>query len=246
MSYYLDDLAWVHNAGYSSHARHVAPGLVRLLRRAGLARGDLVLDIGCGGGVLAAELLAAGYAVHGLDASRAMVDLARSHAPGAQFDVLRLPTGRDAGAVGALPRANAVVSTGHVLNYLDDHEATRRALGEIARAVQPGGVIAIDLMTERFCEARDIAQVHARVHDDWAIVTRFSRPGPFRYDREITVFRRIGESWRRSDEVHRNMTFEAEEALQVLHDHGIEADARTAFGEESLPEGLVVLSGLAR
>ena len=59
-------------------------------------------------------------------------------------------------------------------------------------------------MTERFCEARDIGEVHAKVEENWVIVTRFSRPEPHRFDRMITVFRRVGDGWRRSDEHHRN------------------------------------------
>ena len=62
----------------------------------------------------------------------------------------------------------------------------------------------------------------------------------------ITVFRRRGERWRRSDEHHRNVTFEADEALQILRDYGIEAQRRVAFGGETLSQGLVVLAGLRR
>ena len=122
----------------------------------------------------------------------------------------------------------------------------QEALGELARAVRAGGVLAIDLMTARFAERRDISQVHAKVTDDWAIVTRFSRPAPHRFDRRITVFRRSGDGWRRSDEHHRNVTFEVDDALRVLRDNGIDAHCRAAFGDEKLPEGLVVLTGVRR
>jgi hypothetical protein len=86
--------------------------------------------------------------------------------------------------------------------------------------------------------------VHAKVEDEWAIVTRYSRPEPHRFDRCITVFRRVGSSWRRSDERHRNVTFDADDALRVLREHGIDAQCRAAFGDESLPDGLVVLVGI--
>jgi 2-polyprenyl-3-methyl-5-hydroxy-6-metoxy-1,4-benzoquinol methylase len=70
-------------------------------------------------GLLARELLTAGFAVHGVDVSPAMIELARDYAGGADFDVVRRPTGLATGVDGALPEADAVVSTGHVLNYLD-------------------------------------------------------------------------------------------------------------------------------
>lgn len=241
--YYGSDLAWVHHAGYARHVAQVAPGILRLLREGEVPAGARVLDVGCGSGLLARELLAAGYAVHGIDASPAMIGLAREHARGARFDVLSLPSGFPAGAPGGLPLADAVVSTGHVLNYLDTRDDIARALAELARALRPAGVLAIDLMTERFAAARDSGEVHAKVEDDWAIVTRFSRPAPQRFDRHITVFRRAGGRWRRSDEHHRNVTFEAADALAVLREDGVGARLRAAFGEETLPEGLVVLAG---
>jgi len=245
-SYYQADLAWVHHAGYSHHIERASGGIVRLLRDGGLSAGARVLDVGCGSGLLARRLLDAGFAVHGIDASPAMIELARHDARGAQFDVMRLPTGLAAGVEGALPEADAVVSTGHVLNYLDTPADIARALGELARAVRPAGVLAIDLMTGRYREKRATDTVHAKVADDWAIVTRFSQPAPGRFDRMITVFRRAGESWRRSDEYHRNLTFDVDEALSVLRDNGIDAQCRAAFGDEKLPVGLVVLTGVRR
>ena len=243
-SYYQSDLAWVHHVGYSRHAELTCPGIVKLLRTHGLGTGDRVLDVGCGSGLLARALLDEGFAVHGVDASPAMIELARANAAGGRFDVVKLPTGRPVGAEGALPSANAVVSTGHVLNYLDSPDAVAEALSEIARALRPGGLLAIDLMTERFCDARHISHPHCRVEDEWAILTRYSRPADYRFDREITVFRRIDGTWRRTDEHHRNVTYEADTAVQVLAANGITARSQSAFGEEELPDGLVALIGV--
>jgi SAM-dependent methyltransferase len=245
-SYYQSDLAWVHHVGYAQHVEKVGPGIVRLLRDAGLGSGARVLDVGCGSGLLARTLRAEGFAVLGVDASAAMIELARRYEPSAEFKVIRLPTRKTPGMHGALPKCDAVLSTGHVLNYLDTRAEIAQALGELARAVQPGGLLGIDLMTERYCERPELGQVHAKVQDDWALVTRFSRPESYRFDRAITVFRRSeGSLWRRSDEYHRNMTFDPDEALRILQDNGIEASLRGSFGLESLPDGLVVLSGIS-
>jgi len=241
-SYYKSDLAWVHHVGYSHHAERTGPGVVALLRQGGLAPGASVLDVGCGSGLLARQLRAAGFAVRGVDASPAMIELARDYEPAAKFDVARLPTGLHPGDDGALPESDAVVSTGHVLNYLDTRAQIAEALSELAQAVRPGGLLAIDLMTEAYCDMLDLGQIHAKVQDDWVIVTRFSRPEPHRFDRAITVFRREGGSWRRSDEYHRNVTFDIDEALRVLRGNGLDARLRASFGAEKLPDGLVVLA----
>src|SRR5215471_19312256 len=96
--YYQEDLAWVHHVGYGQLAERAAPGILALLERAGLARGASVLDVGCGSGQLAGAVADAGYGVLGVDASPPMVELARSHAPRAQFEIRSLPTGKATGA----------------------------------------------------------------------------------------------------------------------------------------------------
>jgi SAM-dependent methyltransferase len=244
--YYRTDLAWVHHVGYAGHVENTQRGILERLRRHGVAPGQRVLDVGCGSGLLARALLGEGYAVAGVDASPAMIELARAQAPGADFDARHLPTRRRPGETGALPPADAIVSTGHVLNYLDSRDDIALALAELAAALRPGGLLAIDLMTERFAEARDLLHPHAKIEDDWTIVTRFSRPAPQRFDREMTVFRRVDGVWRRSDEHHANVTFEADEALDVLAANGVEARCEPAFGDETLPEGLVVIASVKR
>lgn len=243
--YYEDDLAWVHHVGYGQLAERAAPGILALMGRAGVARGASVLDAGCGSGQLAGALVEAGYLVLGVDASPAMVELARSHVPRAQFEVRSLPTGKATGGPGGLPAADAVVSTGHVLNYLDSPADIAAALRELAGAVRPGGLLAMDLMTERFATGRE-RSTHARVEEDWAIVTRDSRPGPGRLHRRITVFRRVGDVWRRRDEHHRNVTCEPAEALAILSASGISAEERASFGDEPTLAGLAVLVGVRR
>src|SRR5262245_26473393 len=63
---YREDLAYIHDVGFSAFALQAAPGLLALLRRGGVTQG-LVVDLGCGTGLWAAELLRAGYQVLGVD-----------------------------------------------------------------------------------------------------------------------------------------------------------------------------------
>ena len=55
------------------------------------------------------------------------------------------------------------MSTGRVLNYLDTLDDIAHALGELARSLKPGGILAIDLMTEEFPQRREAQTVHAEV-----------------------------------------------------------------------------------
>ncbi|HSL21028.1 MAG TPA: class I SAM-dependent methyltransferase [Vicinamibacterales bacterium] len=83
---YRDDLAYIHDSGHGSLARDAAARLIDELARID-CRDRPVIDLGCGSGILARALIAAGYQVVGIDVSDAMVALARTHAPEAEFRV---------------------------------------------------------------------------------------------------------------------------------------------------------------
>ena len=48
---YREDLAYIHDAGFGALARSAAPVLLEDLRRRGVD-GGLVIDLGCGSGIL--------------------------------------------------------------------------------------------------------------------------------------------------------------------------------------------------
>lgn len=123
------DRAYDEPGGYALRSRMAA--VLRLL-------GDHpreVLDAGMGAARLLVELSQRGWSVSGVDASRRMVDLARSRLPAASSRLLH-------GKIEALPFAgasfDAVVATG-VLEYADVDDA----LAEINRVLRPGGLAVI-------------------------------------------------------------------------------------------------------
>src|SRR5437879_13660891 len=81
--YYRDNLALVHHRGFRFHADMCAPGIVALLGPVRDRRG-LVVELGCGSGLLTRHLLDAGHRVVATDASPAMLGLARAGAPRAE------------------------------------------------------------------------------------------------------------------------------------------------------------------
>lgn len=118
--------------------------------------GGALLDVACGFGRHAVPLAAAGYAVTGVDRSRALLEEARrrADAEGAQqpdfveADYRELPFA-DASFDAAL---NLYTSLG----YLGDEEDTR-VLGEIGRVLRPGGRLVVetmhrDLLVRQFTE----------------------------------------------------------------------------------------------
>jgi SAM-dependent methyltransferase len=235
--YYRPDLALVHHLGFGFHADACAPGILALLEPV-RERGGVVLEVGCGSGLLTRHLVDAGHRVIATDASAAMVDLAREYAAGAEeFGVLVLPDD-------PLPPADAVVSVGHVVSYLDDRAAVERALVAIAAAVRPGGVFAIDICDLEWGAARQEAPNYSRVEGDWAIITGFSTPSPDRFVRDITTFLRNDDgSWRRDDERHENVLLDTALIPDLLRSHGLDVTVAPSFGSEALPTGLRVLVG---
>jgi SAM-dependent methyltransferase len=235
--YYRRDLARVHHLGYGFHADACAPGILALLEPI-RDRDGLVLELGCGSGLLTRHLVDAGHRVIATDASPAMLDLAREVAAGAE-SVRRLALPDD-----PLPACDAIVSVGHVLSYLPDEVAVERALVAVAAALRPGGVLALDLCDLRWGEARRNDRSQGRVGEDWAVIARFSVPRPNLFVREITTFLRNEDgTWRRDDERHENVLLDTSALPGVLATHGVVAHVATSFGEEELPEGLVTIVG---
>jgi SAM-dependent methyltransferase len=236
-SYYRRDLALVHHRGFGFHARACAPGILALLEPV-RSRDGIVLELGCGSGLLTRELTAAGHRVIATDASPAMLELARSYARDAE-DIRALVLPGD-----PLPPADAVVSVGHVLNYLPDERAIDQALTAIAQAVRPGGPFAVDMCDLEYGQARRDAPNTSLVSNDWAIITRFSLPAPNRFVRQSTTFVRNDDgSWRRDDERHHNVLIDTARVPALLAAEGIHVQVASAFGTEQLPTGLRVLIG---
>ena len=235
--YYRDDLALVHHRGFGFHADMCAPGIVALLGPVRDRRG-LVVELGCGSGLLTRHLLDAGHRVVATDASPAMLELAREAAPDAE-DVRQVSLPDD-----PIPSADAIVSVGHALNYLPDEAGIDRAFVAIAHALRPAGVLAIDVCDFEWGAARRDVTTHGRVGRDWAIITETSNPAGNRFVRRMTIFVKNDDgSWRRDDERHDNVLIDTALVPGLLARHGVEAQVRPSFGTEQLPTGLRAIIG---
>jgi SAM-dependent methyltransferase len=236
--YYRRDLVLVHHLGFGFHADACAPGIVELLQPV-RERDGLVVELGCGSGLLTRHLLDAGTRVIATDASPAMLELAREVASDAErVQQLVLPDD-------PIPPADAIVSVGHALNYLPDEAAIDRALVAIADALRPAGVLAIDLCDLEWGKARREATGVGRAGDDWAIITEWSVPAANRFVRDMTIFVRNDDgSWRRDDERHDNVLIDTALVPEILAARGVEAEVGSSFGTEQLPTGLRAVVGL--
>lgn len=190
MADYGTDLAYIHDAGFGEFALQSATGLLKLLRQNGVDDG-LVVDLGCGSGIWARQLGFAGYDVVGVDASSAMIRLARAKAPKAKFITASLVDV-------AIPCCDAVTSIGECISYAFAGDQSGRALQRffrrVHRALRPGGVFIFDLA------GIGILNGHW-TGDDWAVLVEGARNGDL-FTRHITTFRRVGKTYRHSEETH--------------------------------------------
>ncbi|MFN8177834.1 MAG: class I SAM-dependent methyltransferase [bacterium] len=235
MKGYGADLALVHEIGFTSLARDAAELLVRRLRAAGIREG-LVVDVGCGGGTFAAALVDAGYRVLGLDVSPSMIRLARRREPRATFRV-----GSFRGA--KLPACVAVAAVGEGLSYLFDPRVDAAAvdafLARAHAALAPNGLLMFDIVeTMPRPEAR-----HAFVEADdalWAVLLRVrDENGTGIVRREITTFRKVGATYRRTVEVHRQRRYSRAKILRSLRRLGFAARVVRGYGKARFRKGHV-------
>jgi SAM-dependent methyltransferase len=237
VTYYRRDLALAHHLGYRRYADGCAAGILALLDPIRRKEG-LVLELGCGSGALTRHLAEAGHRVVATDASPAMLELAQGTVPGAEeIRLLTLPGD-------PLPECDAVVSVGHVLSYLPDEASLEAALVAAAESLRPGGVFALDLLDLRYGDDLEPDETRGRVGDDWAVVSRLSRPAGNLYVRDITTFVRNEDgSWRRDDERHENVLVDTSRVPDLLAPYGVNVGVAESFGEEELPNGVVAILG---
>lgn len=235
--YFRPDLALVHHRGFGFHADLVAPGILAVLEPI-RDRGGLVVELGCGSGLLTRHLTAAGHRLMATDASPAMLELAAATAPEVErFARLVLPDD-------PIPECDAVVAVGHPFSYLADEASIDRAFVASAQALRPGGILAVDICDLEWGRARRGAPNLGRAGDDWAIITEFSMPTSARFVRQMAVFiRNPDRSWRRDDERHDNVLIDTSRVPGLLAGHGVEATVSTSFGSEILPVGLHTVVG---
>jgi SAM-dependent methyltransferase len=227
---YGDDLAHAHDAGFGAYAREAAPGILGILREAGVDEGTVV-DLGCGSGILLAALGGAGYQTVGIDPSAAMLRLARRAAPGARL--VRAPAER-----ADLPPSDAVTAIGEILCYLPAPATSaaglRRLFRKVAHALRPGGVFVFDALVAD--PADPMCYRNWRQGEDWAVLSDVDESAAReRLTRRITTFRRVNGTWRRSQETHVLRVLDRRGIEQALAEAGFATRVSTRFGLMRLP-----------
>jgi SAM-dependent methyltransferase len=228
-SLYQADLAYVHATAYETVARGAAPDIILRLQRS-ITPVRRVIDIGCGAGPLTKALVDVGFEVTGIDASAEMLELARANVPRAHFIHTSIYDAE-------ICDCDAVVAVGEPLTYhtqeADADNLVRTFFQRVANGLPPGGTFIFDMigLGEPSLAGRTWSS-----GDDWAVLVETTENQTARtLVRNIEVFRRIRDDYRRSQEVHRVRLFDISALRNWLSSCGFATETSRSYGAQLLP-----------
>ncbi|MDJ1183167.1 class I SAM-dependent methyltransferase [Roseofilum sp. BLCC_M143] len=229
---YAEDLAYIHDAGYSEYAIRSTPGILQILQNHHLDRG-LIVELGCGGGWSAKVLTEAGYQVLGIDQSEPLLAIARQRVPQAEFRLasfLQTP----------IPPCQAAISLSECLNYQFDERGSLSVLTplfeRIYTALTPGGLWIFDLLEPGQLSPGEKQQTFNQGRDWTILVEKEEDPNLNTLTRRIITFRQMGDLYRRSDEVHCVQLYRREAIANSLKEVGFDVEIREGYCPDRLHE----------
>ncbi len=188
-----DPFAWFYNRHWGREFHRQTLAILDRLLFPRLTPAARLLDLCCGTGQFTGALVDRGYQVTGIDASERMLSHARANVPACKFI---LADARDF----SLPASfEAAVSVFDSLNHVMEIEGLARVFRNVHAALLPDGWFVFDLN-------REAAYRHywdgpyTIVEDDNVCVSIGSYDdATCRARCDLTMFRRTGDEWRRSD-----------------------------------------------
>jgi 2-polyprenyl-6-hydroxyphenyl methylase / 3-demethylubiquinone-9 3-methyltransferase len=134
--------SWWDPKGPSKPLHELNPLRLRYVQTAAALQGAQVLDVGCGGGILAESMARSGARVLGIDLSQAVLDVAHLHALETGVDVDYQSAAAEEMAQ-QRPAAFDLVTCMEMLEHVPDPAATLAALAVLAK---PGGDVIISTL----------------------------------------------------------------------------------------------------
>jgi SAM-dependent methyltransferase len=226
---YSKDLAFIHDAGFITFSRRAGDATLVLLRRAGVRRG-LIVDIGCGSGTWVQQLINAGYNALGLDLSPPMIEFARRRVPQADFRIASIHNF-------SLPRCSAVTAFGEIFNYRFDRRLSPIAIfRRIHRALESGGYFIFDLL--EMIPGKQTTRVVEG--NEWLVISEVRQKGRQYATRRIVSFRKVGRTYRRTNETHSLRLYSFQAIRSELSRTGFAVRSMRKFGKLQLQPGHLI------
>jgi SAM-dependent methyltransferase len=228
--WYNEDLAYIHDVGFRDYALNSAPGILDILTERKIPKG-LVVELGCGSGLLAEVLARSGYRVLGIDISPAILAIAQTRVPTAEFRVESLFSAD-------IPPCGAVISVGECLNYMfvDNSDRVLEDLfARIYHALLPGGVFIFDVVIPGQIPPEEIVKSFTEGSDWIVLVAKEEDLTEEILTRRIITLRQVNEYYRRTEEVHHQRLFQPAKLTQILSKIGFQVDTSPSYRKFNLP-----------
>jgi len=189
-----DPFALIYNRDIAeTFCRRAGPAIEGLLL-ASVPEHSRILDLCCGSGQMARELVARGHRVTGLDSSEEMIRIARGNAPAADFILA------DAFHFAFAHSFDAVLSSFNSFAHAATLSELETILSNTRAALKAGCPFLFDLSMEEQYLAKWRGSF-GEVHNDlaWIVRPSFDRSSRIAHN-DITILRRGGKSsWQRED-----------------------------------------------
>ncbi len=192
----------------------------KLLERFGGKKG-LCLDLGCGTGNITLRLADKGFDMIGVDASAEMLEIARRKAETAGKSILFL--NQDMREFELYGTVGTVVSALDCINYVTDFDDLVDVFRHVNNYLDPGGIFIFDINSAYMLE--HILGNNTYVSGGTDILYAWQNS----YDEEektctfyLTFFERVGNMYRRFDEVHVERAYGTDEIKSALEKAGLE------------------------
>ena len=207
---------FMDNVPYDQWCRYIT----ELLREYGIQDG-LVLELGCGTGVLTRKLAAKGYDMIGVDYSEDMLEIAMDHRQEGEDILYLLQDMREFELYGTV---RAAVSICDSMNYIVEYQDLVQVMKLVNNYLDPGGIFIFDLNTPYKYEEILGENTFAENRPEGSFIWENyydGETGINEYD--LTLFVREEEGiYRKFEETHYQRAYELEQVLRAIKEAGLE------------------------
>ena len=207
---------FMDNVPYDQWCRYIT----ELLREYGIQDG-LVLELGCGTGVLTRKLAAKGYDMIGVDYSEDMLEIAMDHRQEGEDILYLLQDMREFELYGTV---RAAVSICDSMNYIVEYQDLVQVMKLVNNYLDPGGVFIFDLNTPYKYEEILGENTFAENRPEGSFIWENyydGETGINEYD--LTLFVREKEGiYRKFEETHYQRAYELEQVRRAIKEAGLE------------------------
>lgn len=227
--FYDTDLAYVHDTSYGNFARKAAKMLKKLFNQEFYEKG-LIIDLGCGSGIVAKELLDDGFEVLGIDKSEALIQIAKKNAPKGKYEVGSFFETN-------FPKCIGVISTSECLNYAingENENNLKKLFKSIFASLHKGGLFVFDMIEPGTAKC----EKHIVEKEDWTMFLHtWEDQEKNMLTRDVTLFRQVeGNLYRKSKEVHQARLYPHNQIVSLLKDTGFQVSLFKQYDDLNLGE----------